>query len=274
MPTFSIITVTRNAEKTLPRTLQSVAEQSFPDFEYIIIDGKSTDKTIKIITNYELRITKQRSAIANYETTFDGSQLRNNVRRQSITNKFRYISEEDSGLYDAMNKGLKLATGDYVCFLNAGDTFHSKDTLQEIFNKLSIVNCQLSIIYGETDIVDETGIFISHRHLKVPETLTWKSFRMGMLVSHQAFFVKREIAPMFNLQYRYSSDFDWCIRCMKAAKNILNTNLILINYLNEGITTANRTASLKERFKIMAHYYGWLPTALRHLWFAVRFYFL
>ena len=243
MPTFSIITVTYNAEKTLLRTLQSVAEQVFTDFEYIIIDGKSTDKTLEIITNYKLQITN-----------------------------FRWVSEKDDGLYYAMNKGLKLAKGYYVCFLNAGDTFYSKNTLQKIKSKIQNLKSKISIIYGETDIVDKNGNFVAHRRLKAPKKLTWKSFKSGMLVCHQAFFVRREIAPMYNLQYRFSSDFDWCIRCLKAAKNILNTNLILINYLNEGLTTTNHKASLKERFKIMAHYYGWLPTALRHLWFAVRFY--
>jgi len=243
MPTFSIITVTYNAEETLLRTLQSVAEQVFTDFEYIIIDGKSTDKTLEIIKNEELKIKN-----------------------------FQLISEKDSGLYEAMNKGLKLAKGDYVCFLNAGDTFYSKNTLQEIYTQSSYLIPHSSIIYGETDIVDIDGNFISHRRLKAPKKLTWKSFKSGMLVCHQAFFVRREIAPMYDLQYRFSADFDWCIRCLKAAKNTLNTNLILINYLNEGLTTTNHKASLKERFTIMAHYYGWLPTALRHLWFAVRFY--
>jgi hypothetical protein len=92
------------------------------------------------------------------------------------------------------------------------------------------------------------------------------------LVCHQAFVVKRNIAPEYNLQYRFSSDFDWCIRCMKAAKTIVNSRLRLVNYLYEGLSTANRRASLMERYKIMCNYYGVIPTQIRHIWFAIRFY--
>jgi glycosyltransferase involved in cell wall biosynthesis len=240
---FSIVTVTYNAEKTLPRTLQSILTQTFHDFEHIIVDGASTDKTLELIANYK-----------------------------SQTTNYKSISEPDSGLYDAMNKGLQLATGDYVLFLNAGDTFHSKDILQKIHSQLSTLHSPFSVLYGETDIVDKKGNFIAHRRLQAPEQLTWKSFRMGMLVCHQSFIVRREIAEPFDLHYRYSADFEWCIRCLKKAETVHNTHLIISNYLCEGISTTNRKVSLKERFEIMVQHYGWLPTVLRHLWFAVRFY--
>jgi hypothetical protein len=108
--------------------------------------------------------------------------------------------------------------------------------------------------------------------MKVPKHLTWKSFRMGMLVSHQAFIVKRKIAFEYDLKYKYSADFDWCIRCMKVAKTIINSKLRIVNYQYEGTTTSNRKASLKERYEIMCKYYSVLPTQIRHLWFAARFY--
>jgi hypothetical protein len=120
--------------------------------------------------------------------------------------------------------------------------------------------------------MDINGKIIAARRLKAPRHLTWKSFRMGMLVCHQAFVVKRDIAPEYNLQYRFSSDFDWCIRCMKAAKTIVNSRLRLVNYLYEGLTAANRKASLKERCQIMYNYYGAFVTVLLHGWFAIRFY--
>lgn len=240
---FSIITVTFNAGKTLERTLKSVAGQTYPHIEYIIVDGASTDHTIKIIKNY-----------------------------QSYISNLKWISEPDKGLYDAMNKGLQRASGDYVWFLNAGDVIHDCTTIEQISRQFSAAHSPVSIIYGETDIVDKTGRFIAHRRLKAPEILTWKSFKMGMLVSHQSFIVRREAAPLFDLRYRFSADFDWCIRCLKTARHIHNSHLILSNYLNEGLTTVNRKASLKERFSIMACHYGWWPTALRHLLFFVRFY--
>jgi len=238
---FSIITVTYNASKFLENTLQSVINQTYNNIEYIIIDGGSKDGTIDIIKNNEPNI------------------------------KY-WISEPDNGIYDAMNKGLSVATGDYVCFLNAGDSFQNSSILANLAEKLTLGGLS-DIIYGETDLVNSNGEKISERRLKAPQSLTWKSFRMGMIVCHQAFIVKRDIAPEYDLQYLFSSDFDWCIRCMKKSGEIVNSKMRLINYLYEGTTTANRKASLKERYTIMCKYYGTIPTQIRHLWFAVRFYY-
>ena len=91
-----------------------------------------------------------------------------------------------------------------------------------------------------------------------------------MLVCHQAFFARRDLVEPFDLRYRFSADFDWCIRIMKKSQTVHNTHLTLIDYLNEGMTTRNHKASLKERFRIMCKYYGYIPTVLRHLGFAVR----
>jgi hypothetical protein len=145
----------------------------------------------------------------------------------------------------------------------------------QIVSELATVAMQSGlpdILYGETDLMSPEGKIIAARRLKVPQTLTWKSFRMGMLVCHQAFIVKRCIVPEYNLQYRFSADFDWCIRCMKVAKNIVNSRLRVVNYLYEGLTTDNRKASLKERYIIMCKYYSPLTTNLLHVWFAIRFY--
>ena len=238
-PLFSIITITFNAAGTLPATLRSVERQTFTDYEYLIVDGASTDGTVAI--------------------------ARHSAAVSSVT------SEPDKGLYDAMNKGLRKARGCYLVFLNAGDAFHEPDTLQKIAD--SIEKTDPDIVYGETALVDSERRFISMRRLQAPERLSVKSFRMGMLVCHQAFIVRREIAPEYDLRYRFSADFDWCIRCMQMAKTITHTHEVLIDYLNEGVTTANRKASLRERYEIMCRYYGTLPTFLRHLWFAVRFAF-
>ena len=239
-PTFSIITITYNAERWLERTILSVLSQSYPNIEYILIDGASKDKTVEIIKQYESGISS-------------------------------WISEPDKGLYDAMNKGIKLATGDYLCFLNAGDGLHEDDTLLRIVHSLTGTILP-DVIYGETDIVDDEGHFLYKRRLSAPETLHWKSFKKGMLVCHQAFFARRELAleEPYDLQYRFSADFDWCIRIMKKAKVLHNTHLTLIDYLNEGMTTRNHKASLKERFHIMAKHYGLVSTVLHHAWFAVR----
>lgn len=239
-PLFSIITISRNARETLEITLKSVTEQRFKNYEYIIIDGNSQDGTRELL----------------------------NKNRDCID---IWISEPDKGIYDAMNKGLHRASGEYVIFMNAGDTFHSEETLEQIYR--SIGYSRPDIIYGETALVDSNRNFIGMRRLKTPEQLSWKKFRMGMLVCHQAFIAKRSIAPDYDLQYRFSADFDWCIRCMKNARTLFNTHLVLVNYLNEGITTRNRKASLAERFSIMTNYYGRTSVIILHVWFTIRFVF-
>lgn len=238
-PKFSIITVTYNAGKVLEDTIQSVITQTYKNVEYIIVDGKSTDGTMDIVNKYREHI-------------------------------HTIVSEPDKGLYDAMNKGIALATGDYLCFLNAGDELHEDDTLQLIVHSLNGEKELPDVIYGETAIVDEEGHFLRMRRLSTPEHLTWKSFQHGMLVCHQAFMPRRDLAVKYNLKYRFSADFDWCIRIMKKSRVLHNTHLTIIDYLNEGMTTRNHKASLKERFHIMCHHYGTASTIMRHMGFAVR----
>lgn len=234
-PIFSIITVTYNAETTIEVTLRSVQQQTYRNIEHLIIDGGSEDNTLYII-------------------------------KENKDNTTRVISEPDQGLYDAMNKGIHFATGTYLCFLNAGDTFHANDTLEKMAQKAQ----DADILYGETAIVDSDRHFLHMRRHKAPEVLTWKSFQQGMLVCHQAFFVKRTLVEPYNLEYKYSSDFDWCIRMMKKADVICNTHLILIDYLDEGMTTRHHKASLLERLHIMAKHYGWCEAIIMHLWFIIR----
>lgn len=238
-PKFSIITVTYNAAAVIEDTLQSVITQTYKNIEYIIVDGASTDRTMEIIGRYRKHI-------------------------------HTVVSEPDRGLYDAMNKGIRLATGDYVCFLNAGDELHEDDTLQLIVHSLTGLTGLPDVIYGRTAIVDEEGHFLRMRRLEPPENLTWHSFRQGMLVCHQAFFARRDHAVPYDLRYRFSADFDWCIRVMKQSAVLHNTRLTLIDYLNEGMTTRNHRASLIERFRIMCRHYGYVQTILLHLKFALR----
>ena len=237
-PTFSVITITYNAAATLEDTIQSIIAQTYHHIEYIVVDGASTDNTLQVIEKYRSNINK-------------------------------LVSEPDKGLYDAMNKGINLATGDYLIFLNAGDCFHDDTTLQKIVAGLKGKGLP-DIIYGNTAIVDHKRHFVRMRRLTPPDKLHWRSFRQGMLVCHQAFIVKRSLAEQYDCQYRFSSDFDWCIRMMKKAHLLHNSHLTLIDYLDEGLTTQNHKASLCERYRIMAHHYGHVSTFAHHLWFAVR----
>lgn len=108
------------------------------------------------------------------------------------------------------------------------------------------------------------------RRLQAPENLNWKSFKKGMLVCHQAFFVRRDLAPRYNLKYRLSADVDWCIRVMKKSSQLVNTHTTIINYLQNGLSLQNHRASLIERFNIMCKHYGVLSTVLHHVWFVFR----
>ena len=238
-PVFSIITVTRNAGKVLEQTIVSVMNQTYDNIEYIMIDGVSTDSTVSIIMHYKSSLSY-------------------------------WISEYDSGLYDAMNKGLREATGDYVWFLNAGDVLKHNDIVKELA-EIAVQNDLPDILYGETDLMDRKGNVFAERRLKTPQNLTWKNFSMGMLVCHQAFIVKRSIAPKYNLAYRFSADFDWCIHCLKVSRSVVHTQLRLVNYLYEGLTTSNRIKSLKERYAIMCKFYGIFATTFLHAWFAIRY---
>ncbi len=234
-PKISLITVVFNGENHIARTIESVTGQSYKQLEYIIIDGKSTDKTLEVV-----------------------------ARHKGVD---RMISEPDNGLYDAMNKGLKLATGDYVWFLNSGDQVYRNDTVERMVAGLTGLP---DIIYGGTMIIDEQQNEIGDRRLKPPEELNWLSFRQGMVVCHQSIIVKREIAPEFNLQYRLSADIEWAIRATKGAARIHNSELILSRFLEGGLTRHNIKAGLKERFRIMTRFYGFIPTVLRHFLFGIR----
>jgi len=162
-----------------------------------------------------------------------------------------------------------IAKGYYICYLNAGDAFYDKKTVEEIVAKAQQFHFP-DILYGETVVVDNKGKFLHNRRLKAPESLNWKSFKQGMLVCHQAFIIERSIFEPYDLTYQFSSDVDWCIRLMKKSKSIVNTHLVMIKYLNEGVTTRNHNASLKERYQIMTKHYGAISTLLHHAWFVMR----
>lgn len=252
---FSIITCTYNASEVLQRTLDSVMSQTWGQIEHIIVDGASKDSTMAMAEAYRRRSAEE-------ETEHD------------IIIK----SEPDRGLYDAMNKGLQLATGDYVVFLNAGDVLPTDETLENISNDVNERSDGRlpAVLYGDTNIVDNNGELLRPRSLVPPDDLSWRSFRHGMLVCHQAFYVRTDIAKAepYNLKYRFSADVDWCIRVMKRAEKeglpLLRLPEVVVNYLDGGMTNKNHRASLIERFNVMSHHYGLMSTILMHIWFVAR----
>jgi glycosyltransferase involved in cell wall biosynthesis len=237
-PKISIITVVYNSEKLIESTIVSVLKQSYNNVEFIIIDGNSKDNTVAIIKKYNDKI-------------------------------YYWISEPDKGLYDAMNKGLSKATGDYVCFLNSGDKLYASDTLDKAFSQLTTLP---DVVYGETMIVDNNGVELGLRRLKAPEKLTWKSFQDGMLVCHQSIYIKRDIADYYNLKYKIAADYEWVLKSLKKAKTIYNSKEILTRFLDGGINKKNIRKGLTERLKIMVKYYGLFPTIFNHIIIGVKFF--
>src|SRR5574344_29308 len=251
---FTIITCTYNASSVLQRTLSSVMMQKYEYVEHRILDGKSKDTTLGIAEKYK----KENDATG--------------CKHEIIIR-----SEPDKGLYDAMNKGIRQANGDYIIFLNAGDVFPNSDTLSTIASSVKDRKTLPGIIYGDTDIVDMDGKFIRHRRLSPGDKITWRSFKYGMLICHQAFYARTDIAkttPYNDKDFRLSADVDWCIRIMKKSENkhlpLLHVNAVVVNYLEGGMSIQNHKASLKERFCIMKKHYGLTTTVLMHLYFVFR----
>ena len=233
-PRITIITVCYNAEQTIPRTLRSIQAQTYSNIEYLVIDGASKDGTLELV--------------------------------QKLAPRANVFSEPDKGIYDAMNKGLKHATGEYIWYVNAGDALPSPSTVEDLVS-LACVDHLPDVIYGDTRLIDDKEQDLGLRRLRPPRELTWQSFRSGMLVCHQAFIAKRSLTPTFDLRYRFSADVDWCIRILKEAKDCFFLPYPIALYLSEGTTTANHRASLLERFDVMRRHYGLLPTLLQHLRF-------
>lgn len=241
MPLLSIITVTYNAERFLERTIQSlIANHPGDEVEYLIVDGNSKDGTLSIIRNHEKTVS-------------------------------RWISEPDRGLYDAMNKGQQLATGDYVWFMNAGDEIYDATTVSNLLNQIR--TNPADVYYSDALFVDESGKPLGLRSVITPHTLpqnlTWRDMAMGMKVCHQAFIARRSIAPSFWID-NLSADIDWEIRCLKAARNIVWLDFILCRYLVGGLSVQRHRESLEDRFKVLAKHFGTATAAWNHAKILVR----
>ena len=239
---FSIITIVYNGEALIGGTMQSVVNQAFTDYEYIIVDGNSKDNTFGIVQDFQKKYPRSISA----------------------------ISERDKGLYDAMNKGLSRAKGEFVLFLNAGDHLFEPTTLEKIAASTSPTT---DILFGETMLVNEKRAHIGTRTAltvqKLPARLTWQRMRFGMVVCHQSFLVRRELAPQY-IEQNLAADIDWVIKCLKTSKNQTNTHTIISEYLMGGVSKTQHRQSLKDRYKVLKTHFGWLPNVLNHGVIVVR----
>jgi len=228
-PILSVITVVYNNAADIERTLLSVINQTYLNIEYIVIDGASADGTLQIIERYKNKIS-------------------------------RLLSEPDKGIYDAMNKGLSLATGDYVLFMNSADEFYSADTVAHVFATAP----DADIYYGETEMIGANNQSLGRRRHKTPENFTWRDFKYGMSISHQAIYIKRLLVKLYDPQYQLSADIDWILNAAKKAKTIVNVHQYVAKYKVGGMSKHRHRQSLMERFDIMKRHYGLVPTLLNH----------
>lgn len=228
-PKLSVITIVYNNVRDIERTVLSVLNQSYANIEYLVIDGASNDGTLDILKKYEGQIS-------------------------------RLVSERDKGIYDAMNKGLALSTGDYVLFMNSGDEIYASDTVEKIF----ATEPDADIYYGETEMFDENWDSLGQRRHRAPENFTWKDFKHGMCISHQAIYIRRSLTEPYDLNYQLSSDIDWIIKAAKKAKKIVNARMYVAKYLVGGMSKKKHRQSLQERFHIFSKHYGLIPTILNH----------
>jgi len=231
---LSIITVTFNNAKGLSKTIE-VLPSSSEQLEHLIIDGKSTDDTPLIMS------TDKR-------------------------NYAKWISEPDNGIYDAMNKGLSLAKGRYVLFLNAGDYFASSEVIDKICAILS--RSSPDMLYGETILINSDNKIIGLRSIhttkELPDSLNMNALRRGMVVCHQSLIVRKEIASSF-INDNLSADYDWLLNATKKSDNIINLESPIAKYLVGGESKKQHLRSLYDRLTIMINHYGYFGSIWNHL---------
>lgn len=241
-PLLSIVTVTWNAAHLLEGTIHSVLEQTYPHIEYLIIDGASTDHTPIIL------------------------QLVESANRRLISGKrLRILSETDEGLYDAMNKGQRMASGDFLLFLNAGDRLFERNTIEKM---MRLATPETDVLFGEVMLVSPTRRHLGTRSEMttqvLPKKLHWESLRMGMVVCHQAFVPRRAVAPEY-MPANLAADIDWVISILKKSRKNIHTDLVVAEYLIGGLSKKKHGQSLKDRYRVLKKHYGFWPNLWAHV---------
>jgi glycosyltransferase involved in cell wall biosynthesis len=244
-PSFSVITINFNNLKGLKRTFESVQCQTGrKHIEFVVVDGGSTDGSVAFL-----------------------QENKNHIDTLLI--------EPDKGIYDAMNKGLNMATGDYVWFVNSGDSIRDEKVTE---NLLPLLSENPDVIFGDTMFIDteghDLGLISDLKPQGFPKKLDSRSFRFGMNICHQSFLVKRSLAPPYDLKYRQAADIDWIVRILKFNPSNSRATFVISNFETGGSSYQNASKAWKERYRVLAEHYGAFPNMFNHLWiFARRFLF-
>lgn len=228
-PTITVVTVVFNGRDLIEKTIQSVIKQTYQNIQYIIIDGGSTDGTLDVIKKY--------------------------------VNKIDYlVSEPDEGIYDAMNKGIANATGDWIYFINAGDSLFSIKTLENL--QLDSLSNATDVLYGNFNIIDsQTGLGTFHNMQKIIDI----NFLLKSNICHQALIYKTKLFVNFkgfDPTYQICADYDKLLQLFLAGKLIKKINLTICNYLEGGrsrksyvISSMERLDIINSRLKSLPRYY-------------------
>jgi glycosyltransferase involved in cell wall biosynthesis len=216
-PLISIVTIVYNGEAFLEETIKSVINQSYDNVEYIIIDGGSSDGTVDIIKKYEDKVSY-------------------------------WISEKDKGIYDAMNKGIEAATGDYINFLNAGDDFCDQYVLEKIFLQHKYIS--YDIVYGSAIVVDKNR---TNKLLLKPKAFTKFNllFWTTRTVCHQSIFVNKNILEPYSLNYKLKGELNWYFDLLKKSKKFLVIDIPVVYYSLGGTGDINYKLNTMETLKVV-----------------------
>lgn len=213
---ITVVTVCYNAVSDIGNTIESVINQTYPNVEYIIVDGGSTDGTVDIINRYSNRISK-------------------------------FISEPDNGIYDAMNKGISLASGDYLNFMNAGDTFYNKDVISDVFRDIRNPERD-AVIYGATKITYPFG-----KYIVFPDDID--KLRSEMCICHQSTFFSAKYIPMYDTSLRLDADHKMLfVIYEKYPNSFIKYSGIIADYdAQKGISSRKLLDGLKETQSVSQH---------------------
>lgn len=219
-PKVSIITVVYNGIEFLEETIKSVISQTYPNIEYIIVDGGSKDGTLDIIKKYEAHISK-------------------------------WISEPDKGIYDAMNKGIDLATGDWQNFLNAGDSFVDNNVLEKIFTT-NLEN--ITLVYGDIIAIRENGQKLNVNAIELKDD---NSIKRGMKVCHQAIFYNKDIIIKYDDKLRLKSEWKHLIEITRKENfSPKKFNFPIVYYSVGGLGAQQLKLNQKEYRDVFLKMYG------------------
>lgn len=216
---ISIITVCYNSESTIKETFESVLKQTYKNFEYIVVDGKSKDNTVSIIKDYKMKF-KTRGIVLNY------------------------TSEKDDGLYDAVNKGISICTGNIIGIINSDDIIHDKNAFKKIVERFEKDKCDAT--YSDLYMMDYETMRMPNRIFIAGK----KSYKIGWYPPHPTLYVKKDIYNKYgnyDTNYRIAADYDFMVRIMKNKIKMSYIKEPLI-YMRAGGTSTNSLKSYKKSF--------------------------